>query len=214
MNQINTRETVLKCYYQTDKKDFSKHVIDYGFPLKYRWDGWRAILDTKDIDNLSFAQLVKHDNLEVSEIVSKDVPRTFPANPFFKDKIEDIDFGREILHKVCTAIGNYFTEVGYTQGFNFIAGYFLQVSGGYPNQVFSVLRDLLIDDRFCLIGLYDNSFSLLGFLKFLIMEKLRKSQPKLSAHLTSLGYLEDVWITPWLLSLFTGFFPKYHVARF
>ena len=213
-DQMDTKFVVLRLFYETSYKDFYNHVVKFGFPLKYRWDGWKAILDTKDIEKSSFFQLVKHKNEEVTDIVSKDVPRTFPANPFFKDKIEDIDFGREILHTVCTAIGNYFTEVGYTQGFNFLAGYFLQVSGGYPYQVFSVLRDQLIDDRFCLIGLYDNSFSLLGFMKFLIYERMKKSMPKLYDHLENIGYHEDIWITPWLLSFFTGFFPKYHVARF
>jgi hypothetical protein len=172
LREIGTRESTLHHFKHASKSEFYGFIEKSGLPLKYRWQGWRVALDTVDIAPKDFNQLISHKNEEVETIVSKDVPRTFPTNPFFKDRIENIDFGREILHKVCSGIGNYFTEVGYTQGFNLVAGYCLQLSGGYTIQVFSFLRDLLIDDRFCLIGLYDRNFALLGLMKFLVRRKL------------------------------------------
>ena len=124
-------------------------VINNGLPIKYRWSGWKQLLNTQTISNNRWNQLLEHQNETVSHIVNADVPRTFPTNPFFQKKSGEVDIGRELLYKVCFAIGNYFTTVGYTQGLNFIAGYLLQVSGGYAIQAFSVLKDMLIDDRFC-----------------------------------------------------------------
>lgn len=58
-------------------------------------------------------------------IVKKDVPRTFSSNPFFKEKIGNIEVGREMLYKTCKAIGTYFPEIGYCQGLNFLIGFLL-----------------------------------------------------------------------------------------
>ena len=121
-------------------KDYSKFyqlVLEQGYPLKYRWSGWKVLLSSKDIYKREFDQLIQFSNDQVTDIVSKDVPRTFSTNPFFKNKIDGIDVGKELLYKVCTAIGSYFTEVGYTQGLNFLAGYMLQVSGGSYISTFS-----------------------------------------------------------------------------
>ena len=87
------------------------------------------------------------------------------------------------------------------------------MSGGSYVESFCVLRDLLIDDRFCLIGLYDSQFPLYEFFKFLVRMQMKNRFPKIEQFLINIGISEDIYLTTWLLSIFTGFLPKFHCAR-
>ncbi len=48
--------------------------------------------------------------------IQRDLPRTFPAHDFFRDKR-----GQEILYQLTRCYSLYDEEVGYTQGISFIA---------------------------------------------------------------------------------------------
>ena len=95
-------------------------------PREYRWSVWYVNITINALlNNDAYQRLIRSYKEDVISIVKKDVPRTFSSNPFFKEKIEGVEVGREMLYKSCKAIGTYFQEVGYTQGLNFLVGFLL-----------------------------------------------------------------------------------------
>lgn len=213
-NQFDSRNMVIKKFRIHSVKKFKKCLIEFEPPLDYRWAFW-YVISTSDqiISQDNYQRLVRSYKKEVESIVKKDVPRTFSSNKFFKNKIEDVEVGRELLYKVCKAVGTYFTEVGYCQGLNFLAGYLLQVSGANQMECVNVLISMMTNSRFLLLGLYDSSFPLVSFLKFLFHRKLKKVCNSVEVSLKKSMMPDDVWLTKWYISLMTGYLPKYHTAR-
>lgn len=53
--------------------------------------------------------------------INKDITRTYPDAPFFANNMANLDVFNRVLCKIAV----YFPRVGYTQGMNFLVGYFL-----------------------------------------------------------------------------------------
>ena len=209
-----SRKVLIKMYMKNKPREFELTMTKFEPPLKYRWACWYVLsTKTKTLDQDNYQRLVRSYKKEVEDIVRKDVPRTFSTNPFFLNKIEDVEVGREMLYKVCKAIGTYFPEVGYCQGLNFLVGFFLQVSGGNQMETINTIVSLMTDNRFMLIAIYDQSFPLVAFLKYAFHRKLRKIDSQLEEFLVESMLPDDVWLTKWFISLSTGYFPKYYSAR-
>lgn len=213
--KFDSRNMLIKKFKNlTSEKNFKKILTEYEPPLNYRWSFW-YVLGTEDqiLSEDDYQRLVRSYKKDVESIVRKDVPRTFSTNKFFGQKIEEIEVGRELLYQVCKAVGTYFTEVGYCQGLNFLAGFLLQISGGNQMECVNVLISLMTNSRFLLLGLYDNCFPLVSFLKFLFHKKMKKINKKVESSLKESMLPDDVWLTKWYISLMTGYLPKYHAAR-
>jgi TBC1 domain family member 10 len=151
---------------------------------------------------------------EIITIVKKDVPRTFSSNPFFNEKIEEVEVGREMLYKTCKAIATYFPDVGYCQGLNFLVGFLLQISGGLELEVVNAVINLYTDNRFLALGIYDDMFPIVQCLKKFFWKCLNSKDKKLANHIKDTGLPDDTWLTKWFISLFTGYFTPYFSARF
>lgn len=214
-SKLESRNLAIKKFKKSAaKKIFVQCLVEFEPPLEYRWSFW-YVLGTSDqvIQEDDYQRLVRSYKKDVDSIVKKDVPRTFSSNKFFGEKIEDIEVGRELLYKVCKAVGTYFTDVGYCQGLNFLAAFFLQISGGNQMETVNVLVSLMTNSKFLLLGLYDSSFPVVSFLKFLFHWKMRKVNKTIEKSLKDSMLPDDVWLTKWYISLMTGYLPKYHAAR-
>lgn len=91
-------------------------------PTKYKPTVWKLLLNIENVKrkaNFTYKSLNK-DNSSDSRIISVDVPRTFCST---------IPLVSEICYKqlsnILNAYSNVDPDVGYTQGMNFIAGFFL-----------------------------------------------------------------------------------------
>lgn len=214
-SKLESRNMAIMKFKRTaSNKVFVRCLVDFEPPVEYRWAFW-YVLGTSDqvLTEDDYQRLVRSYKKDVDSIVRKDVPRTFSSNKFFSEKIEEIEVGRELLYKVCKAVGTYFTDVGYCQGLNFLAAFLLQISGGNQMETVNVLVSLMTNSKFLLLGLYDSSFPLVSFLKFLFHWKLKKVNMRIEKALKDSMLPDDVWLTKWFISLMTGYLPKYHAAR-
>jgi len=193
---------------------FKAAIEKFQPPLRYRWSCW-LVLSFKDhrLDDDNYQRLIRSYRHEVEEIVRKDVPRTFSHNPFFSSPIDGVEVGREILYNICKAVGTYFEEVGYVQGLNFLVGFFLQISACNQMEVLNLVVSIMTNSRFLFLGLYDVAFPVVNFLKFAFHKSLYKADRKVYQSISDSMLPDDIWLTKWFISLFTGYFPVLHAAR-
>jgi hypothetical protein len=124
-NHISRAQAVLS-FKQKDPTNFNKATELKYMPRDFRWSVWYINITINALlNNDSYQRLVRSYQKDVITIVKKDVPRTFSTNPFFKEKIDGVEVGRDMLYKTCKAIGTYFQDVGYCQGLNFLVGFLL-----------------------------------------------------------------------------------------
>ena len=206
--------SLLKRAILKDQVRFVKMMTKYEPTTALRWPSW-YLLVTKDADltEENYCRLVKTYRRDVATIVFKDVPRTFPNNMFFSKKLEGCNVGKEMLYKVCKAVGSYFEDIGYCQGVNFLVAFLLQISGGNQVEVLNAVVSIMSGSRFLLVAMYDRHFPLMRFLQFLFHKKLEKAHKKLHKTLKNSMLPDDVWLTKWYISLFTGYLSRYHSAR-
>jgi hypothetical protein len=88
------------------------------------------------------------------------------------------------------------------------------VSGGVELEVVNAIISLCTDSRFLALGVYDTMFPVVQFLKFMFWKVLARIDKKLTAHLKNIGLPDDVWLTKWFISFFTGYFSPFYAARF
>lgn len=141
--------------------------------------------------------------------IEKDILRTYPQSPFFMDNETNQDIFRQVLRKLAV----YFPRVGYTQGINFLAGYFL-INGLSSQQTFTICVKLLTHQQLLLIGLYQDEFPLNRFYCCVFWAMLNKLQPQASQKLSGFGLPDEVWIFQWYMVFFVFSFPLEYVHQF
>ncbi len=55
-----------------------------------------------------------------------------------------------------SAVSNYFPDLGYCQGMNFILGFLILISGGIEEDVFWMFIILGKSSKFLLLGIYEH----------------------------------------------------------
>lgn len=118
-----------------------------------------------------------------------------------------------MLYRVCKALGTYFVSVGYCQGLNFLVGFMLQLSGGREVEVLNLVAALMTSSRFQFLGLYDREFPLVNFLKYVFHSELAIRDKKLGKAIEDSMLPDDVWLTKWFISVFTGYIPRIYATR-
>ena len=68
----------------------------------------------------------------VEGCIYRDLTRTFPKHPLFTDPN---GAGQSMLANVLCALSHRFPEIGYCQGMNYVAGFFLLTSLGEQKQI-------------------------------------------------------------------------------
>lgn len=100
-------------------KQLSELVIR-GIPDALRGEVWQLLAGVtgKNTNNLmdQYRLLITQDS-KYERQIQRDVHRTFPVHPFFKD---EGSVGQDSLFKLCKAYANYDTEIGYCQGLSFL----------------------------------------------------------------------------------------------
>lgn len=200
---------------------YFKYAVEKSGPLEgYRWESWRLIfnlVDKKNSTSHSFYDVLVHQDCKNDEEIKKDIFRTFPTHPYFSEQTESneintvnlmsLSLGNMRLYRVLKVIANYYPNVGYCQGMNFILGFLLVISGGKECQVFEMFLKMAEHPKFRIIGFYENGFPLLRLYCFIFYKLLNKRQAKLAKYLKKIDLPDSLWLTKWILTMLVYSFP-------
>ncbi|KAF1780976.1 Rab-GTPase-TBC domain [Phytophthora cactorum] len=124
-----------------------------GFPIDSRFRYWLRVGDVSTLMKeaqteveliewfklAGIESLVDRATLETTGVegeIDRDIERTFPANPFFSEKVRAVEErradgdGRRLLGNVLKAVALYADDVGYCQGMNYVVAALLVVMKG------------------------------------------------------------------------------------
>jgi hypothetical protein len=195
---------------------FKEIIMKCEIPADLKWELWPLLINDSRFENISeagFNVLIKTENHKVEDIVNKDVPRTFHHKEFFSSEINNVKVGREMLYKICKAVGVYFKNIGYTQGFNFLGAFIIEVSGAQELECLNFIITFLTNERFLFIGVFDDSFPMVYFMNHRFHKKLAEVEPAIHKAIVKAGLPDEVWIHKWFMSAYTGYFPSYLCSR-
>jgi hypothetical protein len=96
---------------------------------------------------------------------------------------------------------------------NFISGFVLEVSGFKEFETFDFLIQFLKSPSRLFIGLYEDSFPMLGFLTFMFDKLLQMMDKERYQQVLKCGIPKEMWLVKWLLTLYTGYFTKQFLLR-
>ena len=138
------------------------------------------------------------DKCKFDRQIKLDVPRTLRNYDYFKDKyIQDKLFN--VLHVI--ACDN--PTIGYLQGMNCIAGYFLMKYKDNEIETFKTMSQLLKNDKYGLKGLFVEGFPQLFLAIYQVEQLTKKHLPDVYKHLKKINLKTLTWLAPCILTLFT-----------
>lgn len=206
--------------------NFALKIETFGTADNFRWESWYLLIvnaslisDLKGSSSHEIYKMIISKECKCEEDIKKDLFRTFPRHPFFIEiepeaenrtnilKEMSENMGNIKLYRVLKAIANYYPNVGYCQGMNFLVGFFLALSGGKECQVFELLIKLAEHPRFKIFGFYENGFPLLRLYCFIFYKILEKKCHKLAMHLKEIELPDSLWLTKWILTMLVYSFP-------
>lgn len=157
--------------------------------------------------NLHINKNNKHD-----QQIKLDIVRTYTDFDFFKEK-KNIKKLFNVLHVLACVNPDF----GYTQGINFIVGYFLIRYQGNEIKTFKLVNIFLKNDKYGLTGIYIDKFPKLFLTKYQINKLLEEYLPKLNEHLKKNNIETLTWLSSWILTLFVKNLEKLnfkHINKF
>lgn len=213
LNFIENENAIKREIFDFSKKNHPKFIesIRHGSLEKLRWIFWKNLY--KD-DEVRFQAI--YENLKTMMIseetynnIAKDLERTFPGDSFFKTSENKLK-----LYNLLKAISLYYSNIGYCQGMNVFAGFFLIMSNGNEVESFKFFIEMSNDPSFFLVHLFEENLSFLKFLIFLFERKISQHLPSLYLFLKKIDLPYDAWLVKWFLSIFLNGFGFSQSMRF
>ena len=130
------------------------------------------------------------------DYINKDVPRTFPTHKFFDSS------GRSKLQRVLKATALHVDEIGYVQGMNFIAGYFLAETRDEETSFWLMVRTLR-GREYGMHNVYSADLSGLWISAYQVQHCLNQNDPALALHFSKIEVNMLAWLPQWILTIFT-----------
>lgn len=138
----------------------------------------------------------------------RDIDRTFPRHVMFR---EDDSEGQRRLRRVLHAYSRHDPEVGYCQGMGFITAMLLTY---FPEDEAFYMIDIIMNKRPAPIRrLYLPMMPRAQEMMFVADCVLHKFLPRLHRHLTAQGIHRSMFMTQWVVCIFTNSFPFEMVTR-
>ena len=218
----------LKEYYNNLPQDFI-HSMQNGLPNSFRLISWNIInninIYSNDINfvinnniynanNLYKKFLLKFLDKAKSDLIYRDIKRTYPLQNYDSINKTKKDNDEKSLYNILKAFWNIDEEIGYCQGMNYISGFLLLITDFDEKSAFFLLISIFSETfikrskyNFSLRGLFIEEFPLLYFYIFIFDDLLNKHLPKLKKHLIEYDIPNDVWIIKWFQTAFTILLP-------
>ena len=218
----------LKEYYNNFPQDFI-HSMQNGLPNSFRLISWNIInninIYSNDINfvinnniynanNLYKKFLLKFLDKAKSDLIYRDIKRTYPLQNYESINKTKKDNDEKSLYNILKAFWNIDEEIGYCQGMNYISGFLLLITDFDEKSAFFLLISIFSETfikrskyNFSLRGLFIEEFPLLYFYIFIFDDLLNKHLPKLKKHLIEYDIPNDVWIIKWFQTAFTILLP-------
>ena len=217
----------LKQYYTNLREDFM-HLMQLGLPNSFRLISWNIvnniyysneinyILNNRayNSNNLYKKFLLKFLEKTKSDLIYRDIKRTFPFQNYDSINKSKKENDEKSLYNVLKAFWNIDEEIGYCQGMNYITGFLLLISDFDEKNTFFLLISIFSQsfikrkkNNFSLRGLFIEEFPLLYFYLFIFDDLLKKYIPELKKHLINNEIPNDVWIIKWFQTAFTMILP-------
>ncbi|SBS86500.1 GTPase-activating protein, putative [Plasmodium malariae] len=159
---------------------------------------WKAIL-LADNTYMSEEAYTKLNNINSSyeKIIEKDIDRTFPRNPSFLNKEENMQNKLLDILKICSL---YFKRIGYCQGMNYVAAIFLLV---FQNKLDTVRCFIALLKNFNLKGMFIYNFPQLKKIMYQLNILIKAYIPKLFSYFKRKKIKIDFFCTNWFMTLFS-----------
>lgn len=155
------------------------------------------IVSEKDDPYLTIYKKCLKEMSKYKKQIKLDVPRTLVEFQYFKD-----EGNLSRLHNVLYALSCDNKEIGYLQGMNFIAGYFLMRYNSDEIKTFKTITCMLKNDKFGIKGLFISDFPRLFLAIYQIDELLKVINPEVYKHFENIGLTTITWLTSIILTLF------------
>lgn len=143
---------------------------------------------------------------ESEKIIAKDIPRTLPSHELYRTIGGP---GHRSLHNVLKAYSVYDSELGYTQGMNFIAGTLLLYMN--EEEAFWVMVALLKCKQ--MRGVYLEGLPLLHQYFFQFEMLVREHLPQLANHFEEQMITPAMYASSWFMTAFSADLPLPLVVR-
>ncbi|CAD2108189.1 hypothetical protein YYG_01210 [Plasmodium vinckei petteri] len=159
---------------------------------------WKAILLAENIymNEEQYSELQKK-NSSYDNIIEKDIGRTFPNNPYFLNRKEDIQSKLSNILKICSL---YFKDIGYCQGMNYVAAILLLV---FQNNLDAIRCFIALLKGFNLKGMFIYKFPQLKKIIYQLNILIKAYMPKLFYYFKRKKIKIDFFCINWFMTLFS-----------
>lgn len=184
-----------------DNKDEIREKVLHGVPKRFLGSAWKAFARTAE----SFRpggyerlwRVAERDD-DLAAAIGKDLPRTFPSHSYFDDA------GQQQLKRILGAYAVACPQVGYVQGVNFIAGFILATLQQEEDSFWIFVR---LMNHMGVAGLFVERTPGVRLFKALFAALLTEHLPDLDEHLEVHEVAHDLFVTKWILSMFSYSIP-------
>ena len=199
------------------KKNIFRNILSQNLSIDERVRIWGLMLDIKKIKTQynyeeirnKLLKLIENKELPTDSIIFKnlsiielDVKRTF-----FLNKKETVKL-QNILNNILISLIYSFKEVGYFQGMNYIAAFFMQIFDFNEAETFYYM--LAIEKNTKFKELFENNLYMMT-LFFKVFEKILKvNMPEIYHHEINNQVNTNYYMPPWFLTLFTFYAEKFN----
>ncbi|KAI8646033.1 rab-GTPase-TBC domain-containing protein [Parasitella parasitica] len=174
-----------------------RSLISIGIPSQLRGKLWRIFSNSEadsDLVEDEYRELLDQTSPH-EKVIRRDLPRTFPALPYFKDKNGE---GQEMLFNVIKAYSLFDEHVGYCQGLHFVVGVLLL---HMPDEAaFCVLLKLM--GHYGLRGHFTPQMETLHRHMYQFDQLLLQHLPQVHRHLDAQGVVPSMYASQWFMTLF------------
>ena len=198
-----------KCMTEQIKKNIFKNYLSENISINERTRLWGLMLGVDEVKkDYNYTEILNGivkslENMEIKpdsemakniEMITLDVNRTF-----FKDKSDYIN-QQKSLKNILMCLVHIFSNVGYFQGMNYIAGFLYQILNFDEEKTFYYM--LAIQKNTMFKNIFVNNLSLLQSF-FEVFKKILKIYiPEIYQHQKNNEISENYYMPPWFLTLF------------
>lgn len=189
-----------------NNSDALKKLIFEGCPSCLRGKLWDFVLNYNDFsrqnmglfERLVDQELITNDEESMVEKIERDLDRTMPYHPFFREKG---GIGQRLLFEVLRAYSLYDKEVGYVQGMNFVCANILTVTSR-ADLTFYIL--VLLMNNYGIRSSYTHGMKGLHKMLNVFDSLLIKHLPALHEFMLDHSIITASFATEWFLTIYSS----------